>query len=82
MFVVELPTASIVGPDEIYLMEADTLRLECNVSGVPVPSKVSWLLGGEFSASGALLQKMGAGLDESGDWRCEAENIVGSLQIV
>ena len=78
----EPPTASIIGPQQIYLMEGGTLRLQCNVSGIPVPSKVSWLLAGEFSASGAILQKMGVGLDANGDWRCEAESIVGSLSMI
>ncbi len=82
MLLVKPPSASILGPQEIYLMEGDTLRLKCNVSGIPVPSKVSWLLGGEFSASGAILQKTKSGLDERGDWQCEAQNIVGLLYML
>lgn len=64
-----------------------TLRLRCNAKGIPVPS-VRWLKGGKqialFEADNSnrkhsTLKLMNLKESESGDYKCVAENIHGSV---
>ena len=67
-------------PQNISIDEGDTIILECEALGLPVP-QIAWFLNGSvLSTNSSLVEIISASkVEHEGLYRCEAKNPAGSV---
>lgn len=78
VFLVAVPPEIIKEPQNISIDEGDTIILECEARGLPVPQITWYLNGSAMSTNSSLVEIIEAIKSEhEGLYRCEAENPAG-----
>lgn len=77
---VSVPPKIIKYPQNISIDEGDTIILECEALGFPVPQITWYLNDSAFLTNGSLVEINSASkLEHEGLYRCEAKNPAGTV---
>ena len=80
IFIVLVPPEFVKRPENISIDEGDTIILECEVRGFPVPQITWYLNDSALSNNNSLVEIVNAKkADHEGVYRCEAKNPAGAV---
>ena len=80
IFIVLVPPEFVKRPENISIDEGDTIILECEVRGFPVPQITWYLNDSTLSNNNSLVEIVNAKKeDHEGVYRCEAKNPAGAV---
>ena len=80
IFIVLVPPEFVKRPENISIDEGDTIILECEVRGFPVPQITWYLSDSALSNNNSLVEIVNAKkADHEGVYRCEAKNPAGAV---
>ena len=80
IIIVLVPPEFVKRPENISIDEGDTIILECEVRGFPVPQITWYLNDSALSSNNSLVEIVNAKkADHEGVYRCEAKNPAGAV---